>query len=302
VRRVAVGGGPVPARGPLAGGRDGGRRRGSRRAGCTPGRCVPARRCVIPAPVVGGGMVPPPLRAAMLAAAIRPRCPWCPQCGQRKFLPAGFGTRREHAGQVEDVPRSSTSLTVIPAASALSTKTRIRYPTRQSRVRWLCRRPALRSRTPRGSPTASVPARCSTAQATTVLAASCWAWRTRRRCRAPACRCLRLCWRQRRDPRCPGLGARRAVAQVRGPCGRAAAGGREAQHPPVQGELPCVPADRDQAPLAPGEPRRGISRAAPFRSGEPGVGVAAQHRPDPALSSSPRVPGPDSASSRHSSW
>jgi hypothetical protein len=103
------GGGPVPARGPWAGGRDGGRRLGSRRAGCTPGRCVPARRCVIPAPAIGAGMVPPPLRAAMLAAAIRSRWPWCPQCGQRKSRPAGFGTRRAQQGQVEEVPRSSTA-------------------------------------------------------------------------------------------------------------------------------------------------------------------------------------------------
>jgi hypothetical protein len=80
-------------------------------------------------------MVPPPLRAAMLAAAIRSRCPSCPQCGHRKFRPAGLGTRREHEGQVEDVPRSSTSVTVIPAASALSLRALMRWPTRQSRTR-----------------------------------------------------------------------------------------------------------------------------------------------------------------------
>ena len=45
-------------------------------------------------------------------------------------------------------------------------------PIRQARVRWLCRRPATRASTPRGSPTASVPTfRC--AQATTFRAASC---------------------------------------------------------------------------------------------------------------------------------
>ena len=208
-------GGPVPARCPWAVGRDGGRRLGSRRAGCTPGRCAPARRCVIPAADGMAGMVPPPLRAAMLAAATRSRCPPCPQCGQRKFLPAGFGTRRAQDGHVEDVPRSSTSVTVMPAASALSARTEIRWPTRQSRVRWLCRRPARRLRTPRGSPTASVPTRLSTAHDTTCLAASCWACRTRRRCRASARPCARRCWRQRRDPRCPGLGARRAAARDR---------------------------------------------------------------------------------------
>jgi hypothetical protein len=48
--------------------------------------------------------------------------------------------------------------------------------------------------TPRGSPTARVPARRA-AQPITMLAASCWAWRTRRRCRASASRCARRCWR-----------------------------------------------------------------------------------------------------------
>jgi hypothetical protein len=81
-------------------------------------------------------MMPPPgPLAAMLAAATRSRCPPCPQYGQQKFRPAGFGTRREHAGHVEDVPRSSTRATRIPAASALSARTAIKRPTRQSRVR-----------------------------------------------------------------------------------------------------------------------------------------------------------------------
>ena len=158
----------MPARGPAVG-RDEGLRRGSRRAGCTPGRCAPARRCVIPAPA-GAGMVPPPgILAAMLAAATRSRCPACPQCGHVNTRPAGFRTRRAHAGHVEDVPRSSTSRTMIPAASALSDKARIRCPIRHARVRWLCRTPAARSKTPRGSPTASVPIRLGAAQPTTVL-------------------------------------------------------------------------------------------------------------------------------------
>ena len=116
VCRFGVRGGPVPARCPGGAGRDGGPRLGSRRAGCTPGRCVPARRCVIPAPVGTAGMIPPPVLAAMLAAATRSRCPPCPQCGQENTRPAGLGTRREHLGQVEEVPRSSTSVMVIPAA------------------------------------------------------------------------------------------------------------------------------------------------------------------------------------------
>jgi len=81
-------------------------------------------------------MVPPPgPRAAMLAAAVRSRWPFCPQCGQLKFRPAGLGTRRAQLGQVEEVPRSSARCTLIPAASALSDSTRIRCPIRQSRVR-----------------------------------------------------------------------------------------------------------------------------------------------------------------------
>jgi hypothetical protein len=159
----------VPARGPCSGPRWG-RRLGSRRAGCTPGRCAPARRCVIP-PIVSEEIVPPPARAAILAAATRSRCPQCPQCGQLNVLPAGLGTRRVHAGQVEEVPRSSTKVTVIPLACALSDRARISCPTRQERTRWLCRRPASRPSTPRGSPTASVPTRCPTAQPMTILAA-----------------------------------------------------------------------------------------------------------------------------------
>ena len=109
-------------------------------------------------------MNPPPARAAMLAAATRSRCPARPQCGQAKTRPAGLGTRRAHAGQVEDVPRSSASITVIPATSALSDSAVIRCPIRQARTRWLCRRPVSRPSTPRGSPTASVPAGSRTEQ------------------------------------------------------------------------------------------------------------------------------------------
>ena len=187
--------------------------RGSRRDRPAPGRCRPARRCVIPAASVAG-MGPPPL-AAMLAAATKSRWPPCPQCGQRNTRPAGLGTRREQDGHVEDVPRSSVTLTVIPAASALSRSTDIRCLIRQSRSRLPCTRPAASRRTPRGSPAISVPARCFTAQSTTDLAASCWAWRTRRAWRAPAACWRRRCCRHRRDPRCPGFGARRAAARVR---------------------------------------------------------------------------------------
>ena len=166
-QRTGRAGGPVPARGPC-----GGPRSGPASGRVAPGAhlaSAPGRRCVIP-PSVSAGMGPPPARAAMLTAATRSRCPVCPQYGQAKTRPAGLDIRRAHAGQVEEVPRSSMSVTVIPAACALSDRARIRCPTRQARTRWLCRRPASRPSTPRGSPTASVPIRCCTAQPMTVLA------------------------------------------------------------------------------------------------------------------------------------
>jgi hypothetical protein len=64
-------------------------------------------------------MVPPPLRAAMLAAAIRSRCPVCPQCGQWKLRPAGLGTRRLQAGQVDDVPQSADEVADPPVPDTL---------------------------------------------------------------------------------------------------------------------------------------------------------------------------------------
>ena len=74
----------------------------------------------------------PLVLAAMLAAATRSRWPPCPQCGQENTRPAGLGTRREHLGQVEEVPRSSTSMTVIPAVSAFPARARP-APTRRAR-------------------------------------------------------------------------------------------------------------------------------------------------------------------------
>jgi len=180
----------VPARGPVAGGRDGGRRLGSRRAGCTPGRCAPARRCVIPAPLVAAGMVPPPLRAAMLAAAVRSWCPWCPLraaevppgglgCppgtpwagGGRAPLvnqldgdPGGLGLVRQGADEVADAPVPGP-LAVAPARAQVQHAAGVTDRQRPD--------PAFGR------------------QDTTVLAASCWACRTRRRCRASAARSLR---------------------------------------------------------------------------------------------------------------
>ena len=62
---------------------------------------------------------------------------------------------------------------------------------------------------------------------------------------------------------------------------RAAPGDRDPQPPPVQGERARIPADRDQAP-PPARVAGGLVAvlAAPGR-GEPGVAVAAQHRPRP---------------------
>jgi hypothetical protein len=141
-------GGPVPARGPAGAAGMGAAPGGSRRAGDTPGRWAPARRCVTAAGRAAG-VVPPPVRAAMLAAASRSRCPVRPHDRQDMTRPAGVGMRLPQAGQVEEVPRSSTSLTMIPAVSALSCSAWRRWPIRQARVRWLCRRPAVRASTPR---------------------------------------------------------------------------------------------------------------------------------------------------------
>jgi hypothetical protein len=49
--------------------------------------------------------------------------------------PGRLGIREWQAGQVEEVPRSSTSCTLTLATSALSFRTAIRWPMRQSRVR-----------------------------------------------------------------------------------------------------------------------------------------------------------------------
>jgi hypothetical protein len=77
---------------------------------------------------------------------------------------------------------------------------------------------------------------------------------------------------------------------------------REAQHPAVHREPARVPADRHHTPAPPREPRRQIPALAAPGGGEPRVAVAAQHRPAPAESSSPKVPEPEAASSGHSSW
>ena len=63
---------------------------------------------------------PAAARAAILAAAVRSRWPVNWQAGQASTRPAGLGIRERQAGQVEEVPRSSTSGRLIPAASALS--------------------------------------------------------------------------------------------------------------------------------------------------------------------------------------
>jgi hypothetical protein len=65
-------------------------------------------------------VVPPPSLAAILAAADRSRWPVYWQAGQASTRPAGLGIRNRQAGQVEEVPRSSTKVRLIPAAWALS--------------------------------------------------------------------------------------------------------------------------------------------------------------------------------------
>ena len=126
----------------------------------------------------------------MLRAAMRSRCPRCPQCGQENWRPLGLGTRWWHWGQVEEVPRSSTRTIRMPTTAALSMSAPIRWVRRQAWSRQFCFLPRSAWVMPWGSPTTRVPTRCSIAQSMTVFAASWWACRTRRRCRASARRCV----------------------------------------------------------------------------------------------------------------
>jgi hypothetical protein len=57
------------------------------------------------------------------------------QCRQVMVRPRGLVTRRVQAGQVEEIPRSSTSRTVIPARVALSVRIAMARPTCRSRSR-----------------------------------------------------------------------------------------------------------------------------------------------------------------------
>ncbi len=107
-------------------------RRGSRRA--RPGRCRPARRCVITNPE--GSMTMPPRGdlEAMLAAPTTSRWARSPQWPQTKPRPLGFATRAAQHGQLDEVPRSSTRTTAMPATSALSLSTEMSRPTLQLRT------------------------------------------------------------------------------------------------------------------------------------------------------------------------
>ena len=60
---------------------------------------------------------------------------------------------------------------------------------------------------------------------------------------------------------------------------RAAAGDRQPRPSAGEGEGAVIPADRHQRPPPPREPRRPIAVLAALGGGEPGIGVAAQHRP-----------------------
>ena len=224
-----------------------------------PGRCRPARRCVItPGTCAWRGWCRPAC-AGDVGGRDQVAVPAEPAVRAGETPARRLGHPPWQAGQVEEVPRSSTSTKSIPAASALSLRARIRCPTRQSRVRWLCRRPALRSSTPRGSPTASVPTRAP---------------RPRRRrlgglvlglADPPPVPGLghalaRRYFRHRRDPRCPGFGARRAAARVRLLRSRRCMAALGADRPPRhQQPLPVRSRDRvrvDDAQIHPRHPRR----------------------------------------------
>jgi hypothetical protein len=70
----------------------------------------------------------------MLTAPTMSRWACRPQVEQEKFLPLGLGTRLAQFGQVDEVPRSSTRLTSMPAAYALSVNTLMSCPKRQLRT------------------------------------------------------------------------------------------------------------------------------------------------------------------------
>jgi hypothetical protein len=98
-------------------------------------------------PIVGGVVVAPPgVRVAMVNAAARSRCPANRQWGQVITLPRGLLIFCWQLGQVDEVPRSSTKHTRIPANAALSCRMRRVRPICHCRNRRLCRRPAGRLR------------------------------------------------------------------------------------------------------------------------------------------------------------
>src|SRR5260370_23113697 len=102
----------------------------------------------------------------MFRAPTRSRWPRCPQCGQENKRPLGLGTALLHSGQVDDVPRSFTSTTLIPASFPLSDSHPSRWVGLQLRSPRFCRSPQPLVVIPLGSPTTPVPTRCATSQAT----------------------------------------------------------------------------------------------------------------------------------------
>lgn len=106
--------------------------------------------------VVGTDQIPVPLEGAM---------------GTAEPPALGLGDPPPAGGQLEEVPRSSTSRTTIPACSALSRKAWSRWVRRHSRNRRFCTRPASWLVMPLRSPTTRVPTWWWTAKAITCLAA-----------------------------------------------------------------------------------------------------------------------------------
>src|SRR2546421_219141 len=196
----------------------------------------------------------------MLAAPTTSRWPLNPQNEQRKVRPLGLGTLLRQSGQVEEVPRSFTSTTSIPAISALSFRAAMRWVRPQLRSRRFWTLPTSRLQIPSGSPTRRVPTRWSIAQATTALAAWWCAWRMRRRWRAPARRWVRPHLGQRLDPRLRQQGQRadgllrvgHRPPQVHHQR-RGSPPHRDPEAVAVDAERAVVPAHRQQGLLAAGE-------------------------------------------------
>ena len=263
-----------------------GGRRGSRRDSPAPGRCRPARRCVIVRTLSGaGGAVPPPgVRVAMVRRD-NIAVPESPHCRHVMVRPAGFEhsalARRAGRGGapfVDEVHDDPGEFGLVPqhrdgpADLPLPQPQVVPPPRRQIED------------TPR-VPDGQGPDPVCTAQSTTGFAASCWAWRTRRRCRpstsgSPAASCATAGNRAG-----PVFGARAAVARRRRLVSARCCGVGADRPPGHQQPLPVGPATAygvDDSQVDTGDPARIRSRHPAGRSATGTSAVTSTHRRPPS--------------------